>query len=807
MKIVKYITVLLVSIMLAVSVVGVAFASTVRYDEGSAAYKSGKYYEKLINVELTGDLRADIVNVAVSQIGYTEGNEESHWSGEFEGDMDYTEYGRWYTENVLPTLVPSAWCAVFVSWCARMANVPEDVISNAINAKPGTDTMRHFRNLAAVYERTENNNYKLGYIPLPGDLIFFDWDKKFDSWSHVGIVIDVVDDIVFTVEGNSGNGVSLRTYRLDEMVIRAYGVPKYASDINHTDIYGTPVYSSFESSKAHKHEWKSVERSTCNTRGTKKCTGCGQTDVMYELGHQYWVWGDVLNDEDKLIHMHIDKPATCTEEGQRSFHCIRCEHKDKIQPIASLGHITESDWITVKVATYYEDGIEQQICSVCLGVAEERIVPKLIDTTPPTGSVTIFDNASNGFNNAETIGAIVNKAPTVKIEANDVGMGISGIYYTVSNKPLTLDEVKEITDWIKGVCYTPEGDGVYYVYAKLVDKADNVSYLSSVGFVLDTKMPVVSGLEDGKTYCSNVHFTVNEEVEVKVNSTVVGINANGEYVLFGTSGYTVEIKDKAGNAVKFSVQVNSTHTAGSPIVTVEPTCTKAGTKAMKCTVCDHTIKTESIKALGHDDGEWSTTKQATCTESGTKIRSCTICDGVLETVTQEAYGHIKSSWTVTKEETCTEDGKEEIYCLTCLATVEEKVIPATGHVLGGWIVSQPQTCMDDGILVRRCIVCREDVESDVIPKEGHTPGDWTTQSSATCTEDGKRVKHCKTCSEVLEEQITERLGHNYVNSKCEVCSRPSPVLIITVSATALAIMLLIVVADVSKHRKSTKRRL
>lgn len=834
MRSVKYISLFLISVMLSSTAFGVAFGATVKYDDASAAYKNGIYYDKLMDVDLTGDLRADIVNIAMSQIGYCEGDNVSHLGGEYEGKKDYTEYGRWYTKNVLSWLTYSSWCAVFVSWCARVANIPDNVITNAINAKPGTNEIRHFRNLAAVHERTEDNGYKIDYVPLPGDLIFFDWDKKFNTWDHVGMVIDVVDDIVFTTEGNSGNSVSLRTYRLDEMVIRAYGVPNYSSDANYGNIYGPD----------HKHEWTAVKQSTCDKQGTKKCKTCGQTGVMFELGHQYWVWGDVHRDEDKPKYMHVDKEPTCTEPGQKSFHCIRCGHRDKIEVIEPTDHAyketeriestcsvqgtvtyvcdndpshvyiekletkphVSGDWIIVKEATYFESGIDQKQCKYCSIKMDERITPILVDTTAPTGTVTVGGHTTDGFNSNPTVDVTVNKAPEFKIVATDDGIGIDAVYYTVTNELLTLEQVNVITNWTPGDSYIPTADGTYYFYAKLVDKSGNITYLSSVGITLDTVLPVVSGLENGKTYCADVHFTVNEAVNVIVNSTSVGINSNGEYVLFGTAGYTVEIKDMAGNVLTFQVQVNSNHTAGVPKVTVDPTCTKTGKRVTKCTVCSHTIKTESIKALGHDNGEWSTTKQATCTESGTKIRCCTVCDAILETVTEPAQGHIKSGWTVVEEETCTKNGKEEIYCLTCSKTVEERVIFSTGHIVGGWETQTAQTCNDDGLLVKRCVMCKETLESEVLPKTGHVHSEWTTESSPTCTEDGKRIKKCKACDETLEEIVTEKLGHHYVNSKCEVCGGTSPVLIVTFSASAAAIILLIVTYDITNRRKINKNR-
>ena len=53
------------------------------------------------------------------------------------------------------------------------------------------------------------------YIPIPGDLIFYDWDNDDTYVEHVGIVRFTDDDYVYTVEGNvdSRNGVSRVGYK------------------------------------------------------------------------------------------------------------------------------------------------------------------------------------------------------------------------------------------------------------------------------------------------------------------------------------------------------------------------------------------------------------------------------------------------------------------------------------------------------------------------------------------------------------------------------------------------------------------
>ena len=64
------------------------------------------------------------------------------------------------------------------------------------------------------------------------------------------------------------------------------------------------------------------------------------------------------------------------------------------------------------------------------------------------------------------------------------------------------------------------------------------------------------------------------------------------------------------------------HSSDEGTVTKEPTCTEAGEKTYKCTVCGEVLKTEEIAALGHDWDEGKIIKEPTLTEEGTKEYVC-----------------------------------------------------------------------------------------------------------------------------------------------------------------------------------------
>ncbi len=189
----------------------------------SASYRSGKYYTQLCNVSLTGNQRTDLVNVARSQLGYHEGDNTSQLHGESSGSSNYTEYGYWYGTQVQGHSGGSyyAWCAYFISWCARQAGIPTSIISNASYACAGSDN-GDFKNLD-FYNRGS-------YTPKVGDLVFFDWPGDEYHWDHVEIVIGVSSSEVTTLGGNTGdNNVKSRKWSLSNSNIRGYGVPKYTT--------------------------------------------------------------------------------------------------------------------------------------------------------------------------------------------------------------------------------------------------------------------------------------------------------------------------------------------------------------------------------------------------------------------------------------------------------------------------------------------------------------------------------------------------------------------------------------------------
>ncbi len=192
----------------------------------STEYLVSPYHAQLRSVELTGDQRTDVVLVALSQLGYHEGNSDADMGGGSSGTRDFVEYNRIYgrLDNGQGNGVSYgySWCCAFATWCVKHAGVPTSVVKTEVSC----DRLIDWLLVNSTYKTSSG-----GYKPQTGDLIFF---KAANSnrrhAGHVGIVRYCDGSKVYTVEGNTNTyNVALREYKLTDTYIVGYGVPDYVS--------------------------------------------------------------------------------------------------------------------------------------------------------------------------------------------------------------------------------------------------------------------------------------------------------------------------------------------------------------------------------------------------------------------------------------------------------------------------------------------------------------------------------------------------------------------------------------------------
>ena len=230
------------------------------------------------------------------------------------------------------------------------------------------------------------------------------------------------------------------------------------------------------------------------------------------------------------------------------------------------------------------------------------------DTEKPTGEIIIGTNKWNEFLNELTFGIFFKDTQEVTINAVD-NSGVVFVSYLVTDKELSEAELNSLVFRAYEEPFRIEPNGEYIIYVMLVDENINITYLRSDRLTLDNIQPVISGIENGKTYCEAQTVTVDEKYvdTVTVNGTAVTLDADGGFVLPPTNGeQKIVVTDKAGNNSEMTVTVNNGHTFG------EWVSDNDGKHTRKCTVdgCD-AFETENCSG-----GNATCTKKAVCDVCG-----------------------------------------------------------------------------------------------------------------------------------------------------------------------------------------------
>ncbi len=165
-------------------------------------------------------------------------------------------------------------------------------------------------------------------------------------------------------------------------------------------------------------------------------------------------------------------------------------------------------------------------------------------------------------------------------------------------------------------------------------------------WVEDAEAPVISGVKNGRTYCSAQTVTVADKNldTVTVNGTVVALGEDGSFTLSPAAGeQKVVATDRAGNSVSVTVTVNDGHTWG------EGWSHNTTEHWRECSVCG-----EKGKRGAHAGGT------ATCS-SKAKCETCGEEHGELDPKNHEALEHVAA-----KAATAEAEGNTEYWrCTGC----------------------------------------------------------------------------------------------------------------------------------------------
>ena len=200
------------------------------------------------------------------------------------------------------------------------------------------------------------------------------------------------------------------------------------------------------------------------------------------------------------------------------------------------------------------------------------------DTEKPTGEIIIGTNKWQEFLNKLTFGLFFKDTQTVTINAAD-NSGTVFVSYLVTDRDLSEEELKSLVFSGYEEPFHIDPNGEYIVYAMLVDESMNITYLRSDRVTLDNVRPVISGIEDGKTYCEAQTVTVDEKYvdTITVNGTEVTLDENNSFTLSPADGeQRIVVTDKAGNIAEMTVTVNDGHTGGTATCKDKAVCEVCG---------------------------------------------------------------------------------------------------------------------------------------------------------------------------------------------------------------------------------------
>lgn len=239
------------------------------------------------------------------------------------------------------------------------------------------------------------------------------------------------------------------------------------------------------------------------------------------------------------------------------------------------------------------------------------------DIEKPTGEIVIGTNKWQEFLNKLTFGLFFKDTQTVTINAAD-NSGTVFVSYLVTDQDLSEAELQSLVFSGYEEPFRIDRSGEYIVYAMLVDTSLNITYLRSDRITLDNVQPVITGIENGKTYCEAQTVTVDEKYvdTVTVNGTEVTLDKNNSFTLSPADGeQKIIVTDKAGNTAEMTVTVNDGHTGG------KATCTERAV----CEVCGKAYG--ELDPKNHTDLKHIPAKAATKTAGGNiEYWYCEDCD-------------------------------------------------------------------------------------------------------------------------------------------------------------------------------------
>ena len=353
------------------------------------------------------------------------------------------------------------------------------------------------------------------------------------------------------------------------------------------------------------------------------------------------------------------------------------------------------------------------------------------DSGKPTGEIKINENSWKAFLNNITFGLFFKDTQTVTITAADNSGEMVTVEYLLADKELTKAEFDGMAFTAYTAPFGIDPDNEYIIYVRLTDNAGNTDYICSDGIVLDGTSPVITGIEDGKTYCAAQTVTITEKYvdTVTVNGTAVTLDATGSFTLAPADGeQKIVVTDKAGNTAEMTVTVNDGHTFG------EWTSNGDGTHTRQCTAdgCTEGIETDN------------------CTDED-KNHICDICGNIISNHEDANQDHVCDL--CGKVISNHEDANKDHVCDYCEKVIsnhedanKDHVCDYCGKVITNHIGGK-ETCRDKAV----CEVCGKSYGK--LDPKNHTDLKHFPAKAATEDADGNiEYWYCSGCNKYYSDK-------------------------------------------------------
>ncbi len=193
-----------------------------------------------------------------------------------------------------------------------------------------------------------------------------------------------------------------------------------------------------------------------------------------------------------------------------------------------------------------------------------------VDTDAPQAQIVLSENTLRKVLNKITFGLFFKDTVTAKIKSSDEISGVKEVEYLISEKELTLDELKASDKWIKGNKAELESEGRYIVYAHVTDYASNEVYINTQGVVVDKTLPVITAdyKYDGEwTVDSNAAIYVKAQEELSDIKQVV-YQINGEEFTSDKKEFSIENLPDGNYDVIITAEDNAGNVSAPVVVCV-----------------------------------------------------------------------------------------------------------------------------------------------------------------------------------------------------------------------------------------------